>query len=130
MTPEVEAALDELRAHFPGHRVECTPEQQGGAYMIVHGLDLGSAYLPTATWVGFLLSFQYPYTDVYPHFIDLSVRRADSRPLGQGFAPGVQWPGWTIGPAVQVSRRSQRWNPATDTAALKLAKVLDWIQQR
>ena len=34
------------------------------------------------------------------------------------------------GAATMVSRKSNRWNPAQDTAALKLAKVLDWIRTR
>lgn len=33
-------------------------------------------------------------------------------------------------PAVQISRRSNRLNPATDTAVIKLHKVLAWLRSR
>jgi hypothetical protein len=29
-----------------------------------------------------------------------------------------------------VSRRSNRWNAANDTAALKLAKVIEWLRSQ
>jgi hypothetical protein len=32
-------------------------------------------------------------------------------------------------PAAQVSRRSNRWNPALDTATLKLMRVLRWFAE-
>jgi len=35
-------------------------------------------------------------------------------------------PGFNL-PAVMVSRASHRWNPVTDTAALKLLRVLEWL---
>ena len=42
-------------------------------------------------------------------------------------APNIAMPGFEL-PAIQISRRSNRWNPDRDTAALKLARVLDWIR--
>lgn len=125
MTPEVTTAVEEIRAAFAGHRIDVTSEAQGGAYVVVQDLELGGRYQPSASWVGFLISFQYPYSDVYPHFIDGAVRRVDGRPHGQGMAGPVPWQGRS---AVQVSRRSNRWNPVVDTAATKLAKVLGWIR--
>jgi len=32
--------------------------------------------------------------------------------------------------AVQISRRSNRLDPATDTALIKLHKVLEWLRTR
>ena len=129
MTPEVKEAIAEIEAAFRGHRVDTVPEEQGGAYVIVHDLDIGDCYQPDTTWVGFLITFQYPHADVYPHFIDPQVARVDKQPLGQSFSGPTNWDG-REGPATQVSRRSKPWNPATDTAATKLAKVLDWIRTR
>jgi hypothetical protein len=127
MTPEVAAAIEEIKAAFPNHPVDVDPEAQGGAYVTVHDISLGEQYQPTTSWVGFLISFQHPRADVYPHFIDPSVRRVDGRSLGEGFSTPMEWQGRQ---ATQVSRRSNRWNALTDTAALKLAKVLDWISTR
>lgn len=125
MTPEVEAAVEGVRQTFPGHRLEVEPEVQGGAYVVVHELPLGGRYAPETSWFGFLITFQYPRADVYPHFIDGGVRRADGRPHGPGFSGPNPWRGR---PALQVSRRSNRWDPALDTAAVKLLKVLEWVR--
>ncbi len=130
MTPEVGIAIDELRAAFPGRAVDVASEAQGGAYVIVHDLEIGGGYTPSTSWVGFLIPFNYPYPDIYPHYIDVGVRRADGHSLEDGLSGPTSWPGWPDGSVIQVSRRSNRWNPMTDTAALKLEKVLAWLRQR
>jgi hypothetical protein len=127
MTPEVEAAVEEVRRTFPGHRVDVEAEAQGGAYVMVHDLPLGGRYSPPTSWFGFLVTFQYPRADVYPHFIDGGVRRADDRPHGAGFSGPSIWQGRST---LQVSRRSNHWNAASDTAAGKLLKVLEWVRSQ
>jgi hypothetical protein len=127
MTPEVREAVEEVRRAFPASTVEVLEEeQQGGAYVLARSLFVGDQYEPSTTWAGFLITFQYPRVDVYPHFFDAGVRRKDGRPLGESFS--LQ--SWRGQPALQVSRRSNRLNPATDTAAVKLAKVLEWLRSR
>jgi hypothetical protein len=129
MTPEVEQAIAEIKTAFEGHQVDVIGEQQGGAYVVVNDLVIGDHYSPKITWIGFLITFQYPNADVYPHFIDGAVRRVDGRTLGSGFSGPTTWPG-RAGQVIQISRRSNRWNPAVDTAATKLAKVLDWVKRQ
>lgn len=126
MTPEVIEAVDEVRRTFPEHRVEVEEEPQGGAYVIVHDLHIGGAFEPAMTWIGFLITFQYPEADVYPHFTASVLRRIDGAALGEGITVGT----WRDRPAVQVSRRSTRWDAARDTAAGKLLKVLEWMRTR
>lgn len=46
--------------------------------------------------------------------------------LGEGMS-ATQYEGRS---AIQISRRSNRLNPATDTALIKLLKVLDWLRGR
>lgn len=125
MTPEVAEAVEEVRKAFEGHGVDVEEEGQGGGYVTVHDLFLGARFKPTVSWVGFLVTFQYPRADVYPHFIDAGVVRAEGGQLPSGITAGHNWRGKA---ALQVSRRSNRWNAATDTAALKLAKVLEWLR--
>lgn len=127
MAPEVAEAIEGVRTAYAGHDVEVVPEAQGGAYVAVGNLPLGDRYAPCQSWVGFLIPFQYPSADVYPHFIDGTVTPTDGAPLGDGFSGPTEWQGRR---AWQVSRRSNRWNPATDTAALKLAKVMEWLRSR
>ena len=127
MTPEIEQAVEEIRATFEGHALEVKEETQGGAYVIVAALELGSAFSPAESWVGFLITFQYPRADVYPHFVDPYLHRKDGAPLGVGFSGPIDWNGRK---AIQISRKSNRLDPASDTAALKLQKVLEWVRKQ
>ena len=124
MTPEVETAIAEIRELFPDLRVEVEPEPQGGAYVIVHDMVFDPRYAPSRSWIGFLIPFQYPDVDVYPHFTDAALARVDGAALESAF----QKTAWRNQPVTQISRRSLRWNAATDTAALKLRKVLQWLR--
>jgi hypothetical protein len=124
MTPEIQQAIKEIQTSFPENRIEVIPETQGGAYVIVHDLLIGEQYISPTNWVGFLMTFQYPNSDVYPHFTDINLHRRDNNVLGQGLSKTT----WQNKPAIQVSRRSKRWNPAVDNAAIKLAKVLNWLK--
>lgn len=127
MTPAVQAAIDEIKAAYVGHRIEVDEEPQGGAYVIVHDIDVGDRYTPSTTWIGSLITFQYPRAEVYPHFVDAALRRADGQLHSAGFSGPIEWHGRQ---ALQVSRRSPRWDPTSDTAGTKLAKVRDWIRTR
>jgi hypothetical protein len=127
MTPEITGAVDEVGRSFPGGRVEAIDDGQGGAFVTVHDVPLtGGPYEQDATWVGFHVTHTYPYCDVYPHFVRPDLSRRDKSPLGAGTSLGT----FRDRQAIQVSRRSNRHNPATDTAALKLLKVLRWLMSR
>jgi Prokaryotic E2 family E len=126
MTPEVEAAIAGLRAAFPHNAIEVDHEEQGGAYVIVRDLALGSQYQPARSWVGFLIPHTYPYAEIYPHFTDPDLARVDAGALGEGF----QRTPWRDRLATQISRSSNGWNATTDTATLKLKKVLTWVAER
>ena len=124
MTPEVQQAIAEIQQAFPAHTVEVEAEAQGGAHVIVHDLVIGEQYVPFTTWIGFTISYQYPYADVYPHYLDAGLRRVDGLVQGAGLQFPVNWRNRQV---IQVSRRSNRWNAAIDTAATKLTKVLTWL---
>ncbi len=97
--------------------------------MIVESLPLGPGFVPSASWVGFAIPGLYPRADVYPHFVRADLARADGVALSAPLNPGHTMPGFGL-PAVMVSRRSNRWNPNRDTAALKLHRVLLWFWQQ
>lgn len=90
-------------------------------------VDPGPAYAQHETWIGFRITAQYPYADVYPLFVRHDLSRVNGQSLGEGMTPNTSFDGQ---PAVQVSRRSNHLNPATDTAALKVLKVLGWMASR
>lgn len=125
MTEPVKKALEQLEAANPGEkRIEVQEDGEGGVYVIVNDVDIGTAYEPSSTWVGFRIVFNYPYADVYPHFVRPDLVRRDGRAFGDGISGGHNFLGRA---ALQLSRRSNRLNPATDTAATKLLKVMQWL---
>jgi len=131
MTAAVQQAIAEIGTAFPGHKLNVEPDTDGGACVKVYDLILGDKYEPSVSWLAFRITFQYPFADIYPHFCTPALKRKDGRSLGGGFNLNNQWqtPKGTE-PAIMLSRRSNRLNPETDTAALKLAKVLDWIRSQ
>lgn len=123
---EVAEAIDEVRSSFPDAAVDAREDGEGGAFVLVDPVDPGPLYQHRETWVGFHVTFQYPYADVYPHFVRGDLGRCDGGPLGEATAAGT----FEGRPAVQISRRSNHLNPDTDTAAIKLHKVLAWLRSR
>ncbi len=126
MTPEVKAAIQELESCFPEAEVVTTDTGDGGADVCISQIDLGSMYAQRETWLKFTISFQYPYADVYPLFVRPDLSRAD----GQEHGEGISLQEFKGEPAIQLSRRSNRLNPASDTAAVKVIKVLEWLRSQ
>lgn len=126
VTSEVATAIEEIKDAFPACIVEVTDDGQGGAFVCIFPVDPGDAYAQAETWIGFQITFQYPYSDVYPHFVRGDLARTDGAGLGEGTSAGT----WQGRPAIQISRRSNHLDPNTDTAVLKLLKVLEWLRNR
>jgi len=126
MTPEVEHAIAELRETWPESELTVKPDPQGGALVVLETVPLFPPYAQVTSWIGFLLSFQYPYADVYPHFVRGDLARSDGKALGEAMTVTT----FDGRPAIQVSRRSNRHEPEFQTAAIKLHKVLEWMKTR
>ena len=126
MTPEVEAALEEIRRGLPDNAVAARDDGEGGAYVSVDGVAIGPPWAQTTTWVGFRIPFSYPYADVYPHFVRGDLSRADNGALGEALS-ATTFDGRS---AIQISRRSNHRDPGVETALLKLLKVIDWLRHR
>ena len=124
MLPGVAQAIEEIRTSFEGCGVDANADGSGGAFVVVTGIPLGCPYAQVAVWIGFQITFQYPYADVYPHFTNAELARTDGAGLGAGYGLGS----FRGRAAMQISRRSTRLNPQTDTAALKLLKVVRWMK--
>lgn len=129
INPSVEEGIADLRNSFPEYTMLIESDGQGGAFVTIEGVDLGASYSPSTTWVGFQITFQYPFSDVYPHYIRPDVVRKDGRHLTSPFHPNNRFaPPTNPRAAIMVSRRSNRRDPGQETAAIKLAKVLEWIR--
>jgi hypothetical protein len=123
---EVAEAIEEIKATFPASSVEVREDGEGGAYVFVEPVDPGEQYVQRETWIGFRITFQYPNSDVYPHFVRGDLSRVDGAPLGDATSLTT----FEGRAAVQLSRRSPNIDPNCDTAALKLLKVLEWLRSR
>lgn len=125
MTPGVQKALDEIRRVFDGMEILAEDDGAGGAYVIISPVDIGQKYAPDKTWIGGHLPPQLPYADIYPLFISSEVRRVS----GIGFSAPIQPVQPFRGrPALQISRRSNRFDPNIQTAASKFLKVIHWLK--
>ena len=126
MNSEVEQAVQELSLRFGDAEVEVRPTGDGGAIVTINPVDVGPGYSPQKTWMKFAISFQYPYADIYPHFVRPNLVRTDGQPHGNG----ISLTSFQGKPALQLSRRSNHLNPEIDTAALKAIKVIEWLRTR
>ncbi len=120
----VARSIEEIHAQFTQNQITLRHDGQGGAFVTIENVPLSPIYNQPDTWIGFHITFQYPYSDVYPHFVRGDLSRVDGRPLGEGTGPNT----FEGRQAIQLSRRSNHLNPATDTALLKLLKVLEWLR--
>ena len=124
MKSAVEEAVAEIRDAFPDAEVTTTEDGEGGAHVLVSRVPLADFYAQRDTWVGFHITHPYPFSDVYPHFVREDLRYTNGSGLRTGLSSGHNYQGCK---AVQISRKSNHYNPVTDTALLKLHKVLRWL---
>jgi len=117
-------AIEEIRHNFEDCVVETNPDGHGGTSVVVRGIPMGHPYVQPKIWVGFLITQQYPYADVYPHFTNAELARVDGNDVGGGFGTAF----FQDQPAIQISRRSNKLNREQDTAALKLLRVIKWMK--
>lgn len=127
MLPPVVEAVDGLRKAFSQSAIVAKDDGSGGAYVIVEPVNLGAKFTPEATWIGAHIPPQFPYADIYPLFIGADVRFAN----GAAFVPPITPNHAFCGrPALQISRKTNRLDPALQTAACKFQKVLYWLTQQ
>lgn len=122
----VAAAIDTLRASFPDSEITVEPDGAGGARVAVETVRLSDVYDQPATWIAGHLVAQLPYADIYPLFVRGDLTRRDARPVGEGLSVGHVFLNRS---AIQASRRSNRRDPAIETAAHKFLKVIEWLRQ-
>lgn len=126
MTPMVQEAIAQIAAAFPGCEIEKVDDGEGGAFVTVKDVPIDGLYMQSKSWFGFRITHTYPYADIYPHFVRHDLARKDGKPLGEATSVGT----FRGQPAVQLSRKANRHDAATDTALLKLEKVLKWLKSR
>jgi hypothetical protein len=126
LTPEVTAAIDEIRDVHPTATLTVHDDGQGGAHVIVDPLPLGDPYVQADTWIGFHITHLHPQADIYPHHVRGDLARSDAAGLGTSTSPST----FEGRASIQLSRRSNRRDVATDSALLKLERILDWLRAK
>lgn len=127
ITEEVQEAIAELRSTFPDSVIEIAESGDGGAWVRIEPVSIGSKFTQPSSWVVFLIPFSYPEADIYPLFVRPDLVRADGQNLGDGYQQPVGC--WKEGQlmATQLSRRTKNLDAETSTAAGKVLKVLKWM---
>lgn len=126
MKVEVTRAIEDLTRQFEAVKMGVRDDGQGGAYVLMDGLQLSGRFRPSETWLGFHIPAQYPYADIYPIFIGADVTRADGIAFQSPITPGHHFEGR---PALQISRRSPAAQSASQRAVTKILKVLDFLEK-
>lgn len=87
ISPTVAEAIHEIQETFAESTVTVTGDGDGGAWVVIDAVPLGSTYAQDNSWIAFLITFAYPDADVYPHFVRPDLKRMDGAALGAGFSP-------------------------------------------
>lgn len=126
----VRVAARGIVTQFGDGNVTVYPDGQGGAWVEIADLYLGTAYTQDTTFLMCQLHFNLPSADVYPMFIRPDLTRTDGKPLGDGFQnTQAKWTGEpSFRPVIQVSRRTRNSQFTAQSPAQKIEKVLVWIR--
>jgi len=126
-TDAVAKAIVEIERCVVPATVMVRDDDEGGAWVIVQDVPLGGPWAEPTTWIGFRISYTYPYSDVYPHFVRRDLTRTDgAAPMGEAMSHTA----FEGREAIQISRVSNKRDPARETAAIKMLKVLAWLRTR
>lgn len=126
MNSEVTDAIAELARAFPASKVTVNDDGEGGARVIVDPVEIGERFVPSRTWMGGHITALYPNADIYPVFIDATVRRADGTAFQAPVTEGHNFDGRA---AIQVSRRNNQIHACSQTAVGKFMKVIDFLEK-
>jgi hypothetical protein len=126
-TDAVAKAIVEVEQCVEPATVTVVDDAEGGVSVIVEDMPLGGPWAEPTTWIGFRITYTYPYSDVYPHFVRRDLTRTDgAEPMGEAMSHAT----FEGREAIQISRASNKRDPARETAALKLMKILTWLRSR
>ena len=125
MISHVTKAIEELTAHYPTSIFTVTEDGQGGAHVLMEGVDIGEKFNNSKTWFGFHLTAQFPYADIYPVFMAADVSLVDGRVFSAPITSGHQHEGRA---SLQISRRCNGLS-GKQKATTKLKKIIDFLKE-
>lgn len=124
----VAVAVSQVRAAFADSPVHAWPGTDGSAVVVIENIALGARWMQDTTWLAFQISYLHPEADCYPHWVRPDLARAN----GGALVPPLhnQNQSFDGRPAVMISRRSPRRNPAIDTPARKAQSVVQFLREQ
>ena len=126
MKQDVATAIEELKQAFPASAITSSEDGQGGAYVVVERVNIGTRFVPSVTWMGGHIPALYPYADIYPVFIDATVRRVDGKEFEAPITVGHTFAGRS---AIQISRRNSRTQNLPQTVVAKFLKIINFVEK-
>ncbi|MGZ3236971.1 MAG: hypothetical protein ACXU8A_06295 [Burkholderiaceae bacterium] len=124
MKPGVVKGIEELKEQFKESIFTIREDENGGAYVCIESVQLGERYQPASTWMGFHMTAQYPYADIYPVFVGEEIGRVDGRAFE---APVTRGHTFESRPAIQISRRCTTADNGSQKATAKILKILNFM---
>ena len=88
---EVGKAIEELKQAFPSSKLAVSEDGDGGAHVVIDSVCIGQRYTPDHSWLGGHITAQYPYADIYPVFMDASIRRLDGKSFEAPITEGMNF---------------------------------------
>jgi hypothetical protein len=126
MNASVEKALDDLRKQFAGHLVTHQEDGAGGVYFFIEGVDIGSGFTPSVSWLGGRITAAFPFADIYPMYIDGGIKRTNGLAFAAPVVPIAAWQGRQV---LQVSRVNRNAANEPQSASLKVLRVVDFLRR-
>jgi len=117
------AAIEDVRAMYPGDTVSAAEQPDGSVWVTLHGVDIGTGWAPSVIDLQVKLQPTFPSTPPYPFYGPAGLARTDSRAL-----PPVQ-PQVTLDGAdrAQISL-TKPFNPAFETLGTRFASIIRWLR--
>jgi len=126
MNVTVSTGIEELKRQFSSASFKIREDSQGGAYVVMEPVPIGSKYRPETTWIGFQIPAQYPYADIYPVFMGSDVTRADGADIKEPLTRNHRFEDRT---AIQISQRNSTAQNGLQKATTKILKVLHFLEK-
>jgi hypothetical protein len=123
MTADVRDATEGLEIHF-GDRVAWESDGEGGAVVTIEEIELGKAWTRTEAPLRFVAPYNFPAAPPYPYYLP-----RDAHPQGP-WPTALQPIEWRGAPAIQVSLRNNRWDPARDSLLGCVLQVAAWLREQ
>jgi hypothetical protein len=123
LAADVADALEELERAYPGS-ISLEPDDVGGIYVTITGIELGGRWTADTTTLTFHLPYNYPAAAPYPYYLPADLD------LGGAWPTAPQRIRWRDRDVIQVSLRHNQWDPQRDRVIGCVMQVCAWLRNQ